>query len=171
MIGPCWAPRPRGQKPGWGAEFVALSLEVLEAWTWLGLSLSSFESTHPFLRCLLLPTDVQISKRFRFVYEFDWIFMLFGQHLGIYTLFCKKPESEVKKCKLLGPGSKKWEKLSFFVVFCFFTFFEFERRVKQHAPWWLPGAGIWVFLIPSSHHTAACSHSTQCWPSGQDEKT
>ena len=36
--------------------------------------------------------------------------MIFGQNLAIYTVFYKESESEVKKCKILEPGGKNWEK-------------------------------------------------------------
>ena len=34
------------------------------------------------------------------------IFIIFGQHLAIYTVVYKESESEVKKCKILEPGGK-----------------------------------------------------------------
>ena len=45
-------------------------------------------------------------------YEFDWIFMIFGQNLAIYTVFYKESESEVNTYQILEPGGKNQEKLT-----------------------------------------------------------
>ena len=54
------------------------------------------------------PTFSKTRKKFN-----DYqIFIVFGQHLAIFTVFYKESESEVKKCQILEPGGKKLEKLT-----------------------------------------------------------
>ena len=43
-------------------------------------------------------------------FEFEWIFVIFGQHLAIYTVFYKESGSGVEKSKILDLGGEKLEK-------------------------------------------------------------
>ena len=73
-----------------------------------------------------------MSKRYHYFFKFDWIFVIFGQHLAIYTVFYKESESEVNKSKILDPGRENIEnqRKTYFsnFYFCFnLIFFQFER--------------------------------------------
>ena len=57
----------------------------------------------------LIKPYAQISKTY-FFKRFDWICMIFDQHLAIYSVFYKESESGVEQSKIFDPGGEKLEK-------------------------------------------------------------
>ena len=67
--------------------------------------------------------EVNIFELTRKILTTIQMFVIFDKNLGIYTVFYKESESEIKKCKILEPGRKIWEKTNVKSLFSIFPSF------------------------------------------------